>query len=105
MYAIVRVSGFQYLVKEGDLVNVPRLELEPGSKLKLEDVLFVRTEDKAVAGKPTVAGSHVEAEVIAHPRADKVMTFKFRRRENYRRKQGHRQPLTRIRIDKIQFQA
>jgi len=100
MYAIVRVSGSQFLVTEGDVVTVPHLESEPGTKVPLE-VLFLRTDDKAVVGTPTVPGAQVEAEVVAHIRAGKVMVYKFIRRENYRRKKGHRQQLTRVKIARI----
>jgi large subunit ribosomal protein L21 len=100
MYAIVRVSGCQYLVKEGDIVTVPHMESEPGTTVPLE-VLFLRTDDKAVVGSPTVAGAQVEAEVVGHVRAAKVTIYKFIRRENYRRKKGHRQQLTRVRIARI----
>ncbi len=101
MYAVARIAGFQYLVKEGDTVTVPRLTAEPGETITLEDILFLRTGDKALAGHPTVANSHIEAEVVDHPRATKITVFKFRRREKYRRKRGHRQALTRLRIVKI----
>src|SRR5512143_1847270 len=100
MYAIVKVCGCQYLVKEGDVLTVPHLESEPGAKLPL-DVLFLRTDDKAVVGTPTVPGAQVEAEVIGHTRAAKVTIYKFIRRENYRRKKGHRQQLTRVKISRI----
>ena len=100
MYAIVKVAGCQYLVKEGDVVTVPQLESEPGTTVPL-DVLFLRTDDKAVVGSPTVPGAQVEAEVIDHIRAAKVTIYKFIRRENYRRKKGHRQQLTRIKIARI----
>jgi large subunit ribosomal protein L21 len=100
MYAIVKVSGCQYLVKEGDVVTVPHLESEPGTTVPLE-VLFLRTDDKAVVGSPTVTGAQVEAEVVDHIRAAKVTIYKFIRRENYRRKKGHRQQLTRVKISRI----
>lgn len=100
MYAIVRVSGCQYLVKEGDVVTVPRLESDPGTTVPL-DVLFLRTDDKAIVGSPTVPGANVDAEVVSHVRADKVTTYKFTRRSNYRRKKGHRQQLTRVKIARI----
>lgn len=100
MYAIVKVAGCQYLVKEGDVVTVPHLESEPGTTVPL-DVLFLRTDDKAVVGSPTVPGAQVEAEVVDHIRAAKVTIYKFIRRENYRRKKGHRQQLTRIKIARI----
>jgi large subunit ribosomal protein L21 len=100
MYAIVRVSGCQYLVKEGDVVTVPHLESEPGTTVPLE-VLFLRTDDKAVVGTPTVPDAQVEAEVVGHARAGKVTIYKFIRRENYRRKKGHRQQFTRVKIARI----
>ena len=101
MYAIVRIAGFQFLVREGETITVPRLELESGSTVRFEDVLFLRTDQEATVGRPRVDGSYVEAEVKDHPRASKVTIFKFRRRENYRRKRGHRQPLTRVQIARI----
>jgi large subunit ribosomal protein L21 len=100
MYAIVRVSGSQYLVKEGDVVTVPRLQSEPGATVPL-DVLFLRTDDQAVVGTPTVPGAQVEAQVVGHTRADKVTVYKFIRRESYRRKKGHRQQWTRVKIARI----
>lgn len=103
MYAVVKIAGFQYLVKPGEQLTVPRLEVEPGSTVRFTDVLMLRTEDLAIVGTPTVANSYVEANVIEHTRAKKVTTFKFIRRENYRRKKGHKQPLTRIQITKIAY--
>ncbi len=101
MYAIVRVAGMQYLVREGETVTVPLLRAEPGSSVTLDDVLFVRTDKDLKVGRPQVADACVQAEVLDHIRADKVTTFKFIRRENYRRRKGHRQGLTRIRVTKI----
>jgi large subunit ribosomal protein L21 len=100
MYAIVKVAGCQYLVKEGDVVTVPHLQSEPGSTVPL-DVLFLRTDDKAIVGSPTVLGAEVRAEVVDHIRASKITIYKFIRRENYRRKKGHRQQLTRVKIARI----
>ncbi len=100
MYAIVKVAGYQCLVKEGDIVTVPRLQAEPGSTVPLE-VLFLRTDDKALVGTPTVPGAQVQAEVVDHVRAGKITIHKFIRRENYRRKKGHRQQLTRVKIAKF----
>jgi large subunit ribosomal protein L21 len=101
MYAVVRVAGFQHVVREGQVISVPRMSAEPGSTVRLDDVLFVRTDKDLLVGRPTVPGAHVEASVVDHPRAPKVMTYKFIRRENYRRKKGHRQPLTRLKVSSI----
>lgn len=103
MYAVVRVSGFQYLVKEGDTLAVPRLDAEPGATVNLDQVLLVRTDEEAIIGRPNVPDSHVEAKVLSHIRAPKVTIFKFRRRENYRRKRGHRQLMTRLQVSKIRY--
>ena len=101
MYAVVRISGSQFVVREGGTVTVPRLEADPGATVKLEEVLFLRDAKQALVGQPLVPDSFVEAEVIDHPRAKKVTVYKFRRREKYRRKLGHRQLQTRLRIKKI----
>ncbi|MFO7638006.1 MAG: 50S ribosomal protein L21 [bacterium] len=101
MYAVVRIAGFQFLAREGETITVPRLEAETGSTVRFDDVLFLRTAGEAQVGTPGLKDSYIEAEVIAHPRADKVTVFKFRRRENYRRKRGHRQQLTKLRVAKI----
>jgi large subunit ribosomal protein L21 len=101
MYAIVRIAGSQFIVKEGETVTVPHLDAPTGTTVRLDDVLFLRGRQDAVVGNPRVSGSYVEAEVVDHPRADKITVFKFRRRENYRRKRGHRQQLTRVRIARI----
>lgn len=101
MYAIVRIAGFQFLVREGETITIPRLDGATGNTVKFDDVLFLRTENDTAVGTPTIEGSHVEAVITDHPRADKVTVFKFRRRENYRRKRGHRQQLTRVKIARI----
>lgn len=103
MYAVVKIGGFQYLVKPGEVVTVPRLKGEAGSTVRFDDVLFVRTDEKAIVGTPLVANSNVEASIVDHIRKEKVTVYKFIRRENYRRKKGHRQPMTRIRITKIDY--
>jgi len=105
VYAIIRVSGFQYMVKEGEKIAVPKLQADPGSTVNLSDVLFVRTADQTLVGRPAVPGASVEAEVVSHGRTKKVRGFKFRRREKYRRKLGHRQDLTTIVIKKIAANA
>ncbi len=102
MYAVVKISGFQYLVKVGDVITVPRLaDNAPGGQVKFNDVLMVKTNDTAVVGKPVVPNAYVAGTVIDHPRGKKVTVFKFIRRENYRRKKGHRQLFTRVQITEI----
>ncbi len=101
MYAVVRIRGMQYMVHEGETVTVPLLPDEPGTSLTFDDVLLVNTGSDVKLGRPRVTDACVEAEVLDHIKADKVTTFKFIRRENYRRRKGHRQGLTRIRVTKI----
>jgi large subunit ribosomal protein L21 len=101
MYAVIRVAGTQHIVREGDSVLVPHHDAEPGTALAFTEVLALRTDDDLVVGRPLVSDARVEAEVIDHPRHRKVTTMKFIRRENYRRRKGHRQEMTRVRITGI----
>lgn len=100
MYAVIKTGGKQYRVNEGDTLRVEKLDGEVGSKLELSEVLMVGG-DKVAVGSPTVKGAKVTAEITAQDRAKKIVVFKMRRRKNYRRKQGHRQPYTEIRITGI----
>jgi large subunit ribosomal protein L21 len=97
MYAVIRTGGKQYRVTEGDRVRVEKLEGEVGSTLVIDDVLMVGGETVSI-GKPVVAGAKVIATITGQDRAKKVIVFKFRRRKNYRRKNGHRQPYTELKI-------
>jgi large subunit ribosomal protein L21 len=89
------------VVSEGERVKVSLRKEEPGATVKLEDVLLLRDDKGAFIGTPLVAGAVVEARVIEHVRNPKVMIGKFTRRENYRRKKGHKQPMTEIEITRI----
>lgn len=101
MYAVIKTGGKQYKVAKDDVLEVERLPGEAGSNLKLEQVLLVGGEDGVTVGTPTVAGAVVSAELVEQTRGDKITVFKKRRRKHYRRTQGHRQDLTRIRITDI----
>lgn len=101
MFAIVRTGGKQYRVQKDDVIKVEKLEAEAGKTIKLEDVLMVSDGKKATLGEPVVAGASVSAEVIAQDRGPKIVVFKKKRRQNYRRKKGHRQNLTVLRIKDI----
>jgi large subunit ribosomal protein L21 len=100
MYAVVVTGGKQYRVQEGDVLYVEKLNAEVDSSVKL-DVLAVGKEDGLVVGKPVVEGASVEAKVLGEGKAKKVIVFKYKRKKDYRRKQGHRQPYTKIQIEKI----
>src|SRR5579863_8059514 len=101
MFAIVRTGGKQYKVAKDDVISVEKLVGEPGSTVTLDDVLMIGEGASAHAGNPTLAGASVSATVVEHIRTDKVLVFKKKRRHNYRRKNGHRQTLTVLRVTDI----
>ena len=96
-YAVIRTGGKQYRVTEGDVVRVATLAGNPGEKINFGDVLLIGGESVKV-GKPTVAGAAVEGEIVEHGRDEKLIVFKFRKRKRSRRKAGHRQNFTAVRI-------
>jgi large subunit ribosomal protein L21 len=101
MYAIIESGGKQHRVTPGEVVTVERLDGEPGAKVKLDKVLLVNTDQGTEVGKPHVAGAVVQATVVAQDRDRKILIFKKKRRKKFRKKQGHRQSITRLMIDKI----
>ena len=100
MFAVIRTGGKQYRVAAADVIKVDKIDAEPGAILELGDVLMVGG-DQASVGAPTVAGASVACEVVAQSRGPKVIAFKKRRRQNSRRKRGHRQDYTTLRITEI----
>ncbi len=101
MFAIVDISGQQFKVQSNDELFVHRLDAEEGKKVKFDNVLLVDNDGKVSLGTPTVKGVKVEATVLEHLKGDKVIVFKKKRRKGYRVKNGHRQHLTKIKIDSI----
>ena len=97
MFAVIKTGGKQYRVASGDVIKVEKLEGEAGATIALDQVLMVGD----TIGTPLVAGASVSAEVIAQDRGPKIIVFKKKRRQNYRRKNGHRQDLTVLRITEI----
>jgi large subunit ribosomal protein L21 len=102
-FAIIHVSGHQYKVTKGDLIMVEKLEVEVGKEIFLTKVLLVGTQDSTQIGTPLVSEAKVLAVVEEQTLADKVIIFKKKRRKNYQRHRGHRQPYTRLRIKGIYF--
>lgn len=100
-YAVIRTGGKQYLVTEGQYLEVEKLDIEEGNNFDITDVLLVVSNGKAVIGQPVVAGTKVVAKVLAQTKADKQIVFKYKAKKNYRVKTGHRQKLTKIEIIKI----
>ncbi len=101
MYAIIETGGKQYKVQEGDSVRIEKLDLVEGDAVTFDKVLFLSNEDGVSVGKPYLEGVTVDAVVEAQGKAKKIIVFKFKPKIDYRRKQGHRQPYTQIKIEKI----
>ena len=101
MYAIMETGGKQYHVRAGQVVDVSRLSAEVGEEVELDRVLLVADDTGVTVGQPTVERAKVRATVLRHDKARKLIIFKFHRRRRYRRKAGHRQPFTRLRIEEI----
>ena len=101
MYAVIQTGGKQYRVAEGDVVRVELLEKEPKQSVVFDRVLLVAKDSDLTVGQPVVKGATVEAEVIRHDRAKKVIIFKKKRTTTYQRTQGHRQGFTEVRIKGI----
>ena len=102
MFAVVRTGGKQLRVEPGEAVRVEKLEGAVGDSIELSEVLLVATEDGAKIGTPLVAGAKVVGTITAQGRGPKLTIFKMKRRKGYRRKAGHRQSYTEIRVDKIE---
>jgi len=101
MYAVIDVGGKQIRVSPEEVVRVPRLEAELGSRVTFDRVYALRKNGDFKIGTPTVEGASVVGEVLGHGRDDKVIVYKYKRRKFYRRKKGHRQPYTEVRISNI----
>jgi large subunit ribosomal protein L21 len=101
MFAVIRTGGKQYKVASGDLIAVEKLAGEPGGTIELGEVLMVGDGADVSTGTPLVTGASVSAELVEHRRGDKIIVFKKKRRQNYRRKNGHRQHQTVLRITEI----
>jgi len=104
-HAIFETGGKQYRVKEGDEIFIEKLDAEEDEKVKFDKVLAVLRENDPKIGSPYVKGASVTAKVIKSGKAGKIIVFKMKRRKGYRRKQGHRQPYTKVKIEKISLRA
>jgi large subunit ribosomal protein L21 len=102
MYAVIKTGGKQYRVAEGDILNLEKLDGDTGTSIAFDEVLMVGTEEESTFGQPLVAGAGVTGTILEQGRDKKIVVFKFKRRKQYKRKQGHRQHFTRVRIDAIQ---
>ncbi len=102
MYAIIQTGGKQYRVAEGDTLFIEKIEANEGDVVEFDQVLTVVNEGEVVVGKPVVAGAKVTAKVEAQGKGKKILVFKYKAKANYRRRQGHRQPFTKVTVEKIE---
>ncbi|NLX90913.1 MAG: 50S ribosomal protein L21 [Firmicutes bacterium] len=102
MYAIFESGGKQYKVSEGETCQVEKLPVEAGSEVVFDKVLLIQDGDNVSIGAPYLEGARISGKVLSHGKGKKIIVFKYKPKKNYRRKQGHRQPFTLVKIDKIQ---
>lgn len=100
MYAVIETGGKQYRVQEGDVVFVEKLTVSEGEEYTFDKVLAVSKDDELLTGNP-VDGASVSAKVLGQGKDKKIIVFKYKPKKNYRKKQGHRQPYTKLQIEKI----
>lgn len=101
MYAIVEIAGHQYKVEKDQQIFVNRLQGEEGSNLEFDNVLLIDNEGQITVGAPAIEGAKVTATILNHLKGDKVIVFKKKRRKGYKKKNGHRQYLTQLKIEGI----
>lgn len=101
MYAIIETGGKQYKVEEGMTLDVELLHAEAGEVVDIDSVLMLNKDGQIVTGKPYVEGAKVSLKVVENGKAPKIVVFKYKPKKNYRRKKGHRQPYTRVTVEKI----
>ncbi len=102
MYAVVKTGGKQYRVQEGDILRVEKLPGDIGAEIAFDDVLLFSDGENLQVGNPNLDNIAVTGRIVGQGKAPKIIVFKYKRRKRYRRKQGHRQPFTAVKIDSIQ---
>lgn len=101
MYAIIKTGGKQYVVEEGKVISIEKLDVEEGAEVTFDEVLLVSGDDVKI-GQPNVAGAKVTGKVLEQGKERKIRIFKYKAKSNYRRRQGHRQPFTKVKIEKVE---
>ena len=101
MYAIIKTGGKQYNVEEGKVITIEKLDVSEGDKVTFDEVLLL-AGDTVKIGQPIVEGAKVIAKVLAQGKEKKIRIFKYKAKSNYRRRQGHRQPFTKVQVEKIE---
>jgi len=102
MFAVFKSGGKQFRAEPGAQIRIPSLDAEPGDSVTFDEVLLASSDGDVKVGDPVVSGAKVTAEVVRHGRDKKIIVFKRKRRKGYRKKQGHRQGFTEIRVDEVQ---
>ena len=102
MYAIIQTGGKQYRVSEGDVLSIEKLTAAEGEEVVFDQVLTVVADGDVKIGKPVLEGAKVTAKVVEHGKGEKILVFKYKAKSNYRKRQGHRQPYTKVEISKIE---
>ena len=105
MYAVVQTGGKQYRISEGDVICVEKLNAEAGSEVSLDEVLVIGSEEGLKIGKPFVEGACIKAEVVENGKGKKVVIYKYKAKKDSHKKQGHRQPYTKLQIKEIAFEG
>ena len=101
MYAIIKTGGKQYVVEEGKVISIEKLDVEEGAEVTFDEVLLVSGDDVKI-GQPNVVGAKVTGKVLEQGKERKIRIFKYKAKSNYRRRQGHRQPFTKVKFEKIE---
>ena len=101
MYAVIKTGGKQYRVQQGDVIFVEKIDTQANEAVTFEEVLLVGDGEQTKIGAPVVAGAKVEGKVLAQVKSKKVVVYKYKAKKNERKKQGHRQPYTKVQIEKI----
>ena len=101
MYAVIKTGGKQYRVQQGDVIYVEKLDVQGGETVNFDVLMLCKDDAEAVIGAPVVAGASVEGKVVSQVKAAKVVVYKYKAKKNERKKQGHRQPYTKIEITAI----
>ena len=101
MYVVLEAGGMQFIAKENETLVIPKIKNEVGEKVTFGKVLLYKDDNEILVGKPYLDNVKVEAEVVAHKKLPKVLVFKFKRRKNYKRTKGHRQPVTEVKVTSI----
>ena len=102
MYAIIKTGGKQYVVEEGKVISIEKLDVEAGAEVTFDEVLLISGDDVKI-GQPNVAGAKVTGKVLEQGKERKIRIFKYNPKKGYRKRQGHRQPYTKVEIGKISF--